>query len=76
MTSAVDATKIKTLIMMVTPIVDKRRKLSENPARVKINPMINPIAYPKIAGASVINRVAHQYSDLLDLDLKSNHLIK
>jgi hypothetical protein len=50
--------------------------VSENPAVNPKNPITKPTINPKGKPAKVTKRVAHQYSDLLDLLLKSFHFKK
>ena len=49
---------------------------SENPPITDIKPITRPIINPTGKLAKVAKRVAHQYSDLLDLLLKSFHFKK
>ena len=49
---------------------------SENPPNANMKPISPPTTNPMGKDANVIKSVAHQYSDLLDLVLKSFHLRK
>lgn len=50
--------------------------VSESPEIAKITPISTPIINPRGRLAKITKRVAHQYSDLLDLLWKSFHLKK
>jgi hypothetical protein len=76
MTKHVEAIIIKICTGKITIASTFSIVVSENPAVTDKKPITKPTINPKGKPAKVTKRVAHQYSDLLDLLLKSFHFKK
>tara|TARA_B100001057_G_scaffold216365_1_gene216699 strand:+ start:679 stop:981 length:303 start_codon:yes stop_codon:yes gene_type:complete len=76
MTKQVEAIIIKICTGNITIPLTISIVVTENPALANVKPITKPIINPTGKLAKVIKRVAHQYSDLLDLLLKSFHFKK